>query len=303
MLKDNKFLIVITGPTAVGKTKTTINLANALDCEIISCDSRQFYREMSIGTAKPTVAELNQAKHHFIDSLSITDDYSAGEFERDGLAILNEIFQRKDVVILSGGSGLYIKALCEGFDNFPDIPKSIFDKHLAILEDEGLEKLQRMLAEQDPQYHQKVDLQNSQRIIRALSVAEVGGRPYSSYLSQDKKSRNFQVIYLILERDRSELYARINDRVDHMLDQGLLDEVKNLIQFKGYNSLQTVGYQELIKYLEGKAELTEAVELIKRNSRRYAKRQITWFRRIKDAKWIDADDYPAILTYIQEHIT
>ncbi|MCL4105728.1 UNVERIFIED_CONTAM: hypothetical protein GTU68_028605, partial [Idotea baltica] len=281
-----KYLFVITGPTAVGKTATTIKLAQEHHLEIISCDSRQFYKEMTIGTAKPSLEEVNLVPHHFINSLSIDQDYSAGDYERDGLALLEKIFAKSDYAIITGGSGLYIKAICEGFDEFPEVPTELFE----IVSKYPIEKLRTILLEKDPSYYETVDLENSHRMIRAVSVIEVSGKPFSYFLGRRKNERNFTPIYIILNRDREELYNRINLRVDQMILQGLEEEARKLYPHKSCNSLQTVGYQELFDYFDGRISYEEAVQLIKRNSRRYAKRQLTWFRRISGAHWFHPDE-------------
>ncbi len=282
-----KQVIVITGPTAVGKTEATIQLAAAQGLEIISCDSRQFYREMNIGTAKPSDAELSQAPHHFINSLSIGDSYSAGDFERDGLMVLDECFSRNNMAIVSGGSGLYIKALCSGLDVFPEVPRDLFEEISAY----SLEKLQKAVGEEDPKYYQEVDVFNKHRLVRALSVIKVSGKPFSSFRSGKSSYRPFSVKYIILNRDREELYKRINHRVDQMIEAGLVEEARSLFEFKDLKSLQTVGYQEIFSFLAGNCRLEEAVELIKRNSRRYAKRQLTWFRKLEGALWMHPDEF------------
>jgi len=271
-----KYLIVIAGPTAVGKTELTIDLAKYFHSEIISSDSRQFYREMNIGTAKPTEEELAQVKHHFIDDLSIHDAYSVGDFERDGLQLLDELFRKLDVVFITGGSGLYIKALCEGLDQFPDVPENILDHYKSLLSTQGIEVLQKELAEVDPDYYQRVDSQNPHRLIRALSVCKASGKAFSSFLQQEKAVRNFTPIFICLQREREELYDRINRRVEIMLKEGLIQEAKELFPFRHLNALQTVGYQELFEFMNNQISQAEAIELIKRNTRRYAKRQGTW---------------------------
>lgn len=281
-----KNLIVITGPTAVGKTAFTINLAKEKGWEILSCDSRQFYREMEIGTAKPSASELAEVQHYFIDSLNIDQDYSAGDFERDGLQFLDDYYKRHDSIIVSGGSGLYIKALCEGLDNFPDVPQSIFDEISAL----SLQELQNQLKESDPQYYEKVDKSNKHRLIRALSVFKASGKAFSHFQSRSKKNRPFKVIYIVLDRPRKELYERINLRVDTMLENGLIEEARSLHPKRNLNALQTVGYKELFSHFDGETTLDNAIDLIKRNSRRYAKRQLTWFRKLKDVRWMHPDD-------------
>jgi len=278
-----KYLIVIGGPTASGKTSVAIQLANHFDTVILSCDSRQFYREMSIGTAKPTEAELAQAKHYFVNSLSIQEEYSVGDFERDALALLEQIYQEKDIAILAGGSGLFIRAVCEGLDEYPDVPLDIRTDLKTLFQQKGIEALQEELKFCDPTYYEQVDLQNHRRLIRALEVCRASGQPFSSFQNQEKPERFFQPIYILLDVEREQLYERINRRVDQMFETGLLEEARNLYPFRENTALQTVGYQELFDHFDGKITLEEAEELIKRNSRRYAKRQLTWFR--KDDHW------------------
>lgn len=295
-----KYLIVIGGPTASGKTSLSIELAKAFDAPILSCDSRQFFREMNIGTAKPTPEELAQAPHHFINSHSIQDEYSVGDFERDALQCLTEIYDSKDIAIMVGGSGLYIQAVCEGLDTFPDVPRHIRDEVEAKYEAQGIEALQNELSSCDPNYFAQVDQQNPHRLIRAISVYRASGKPFSSFFNQAKTPRNFQPIFVLLEWERAKLYERINRRVDLMLEAGLLEEAYQLFPFRERTALQTVGYQELFEYFEGEISLEEATALIKRNSRRYAKRQMTWFRR--DVRWnaFQAGSTAQILVFLKE---
>jgi tRNA dimethylallyltransferase len=281
-----KTLIVIAGPTASGKTAVGINLAKRLNTEIISADSRQFYREMAIGTAKPTPNELAQAKHHFVNSHSITDSFNVGDFEQQGLALLNEIFKTHNTAILVGGSGLYIKAICEGFDQLPDIDPGIRDHLNTELALKGIEHLQQKLQQVDPDYYQQVDLNNPQRIIRALEVFEGSGQPFSSYRKANLKSRPFNIIKIGLLWPREKLYERINLRVDMMVADGLLDEVRSLLPYRHLNALQTVGYTEVFDYLDGSINLQTAVDQIKQNTRRFAKRQMTWFNKDKEINWL-----------------
>lgn len=283
---QNKYLICILGPTASGKTKLAIEAANYFDTEIISTDSRQFYKEMTIGTAKPTPEELAQAKHHFIDTLSVKDKYSAGQFEHDALEKIAELHKTKDVVILAGGSGLYINAILFGIDPFPEISKETRAKVVNIYKEGGIEALKNELRKLDPEHYITVDLDNHRRLMRALEVCFASGTTYSSFRKQEAKARNFKVIKIAYDRDREKLYERINRRVEIMIAQGLEEEVKNLIPYKDAYALNTIGYKELFPYLEGEISLEEAVELIKRNSRRYAKRQITWFGNDKEISWI-----------------
>lgn len=281
-----KHVLVITGPTAVGKTAFTIDFAKRYGLEILSCDSRQFYKEMNIGTAKPSSAELTLVKHYFINSLSIKEAYSAGDFEREGLKFLDQYFQSKDTIIVSGGSGLYIKALCEGFDQFPEVPQNVLNEVSAC----SVDQLKAELAKSDPEYFSSVDLANKRRLIRAISVIRSSGQKFTSFQSKIVSERPFKTTYLILKRDRAELYQRINRRVDHMIAEGLIEEARRLFKSRHLKALQTVGYQELFDYFEEKTSLEEAINLIKRNSRRYAKRQLTWFRKIDSAKWIHPDE-------------
>ncbi|MFC5271601.1 tRNA (adenosine(37)-N6)-dimethylallyltransferase MiaA [Adhaeribacter terreus] len=294
-----KFLIVIAGPTAVGKTDLSIKLAQHFNTEILSADSRQFFREMNIGTAKPTPEEQQNIRHHFIDSHSITEEYNAGQFEADALKILDEIFQEKDVAIMVGGSGLYVRALCEGMDDMPDVAPEIREELNLKLETEGLETVGKMLEKLDPEYFALVDQANPQRVIRALEVCLASGKPYSYFRSQQKKQRPFQIIKIGLTRNREELYKRIDLRMDQMLAQGLLDEAKSLEKYKSHNALQTVGYTEIFDFLEGKYDWHEAVRLLKRNSRRYAKRQLTWFRKDPEFTWFEASQEKEILEFVE----
>jgi tRNA dimethylallyltransferase len=284
-----KTLIVIAGPTAVGKTAAAIQLASFYKTVIVSADSRQFYREMSIGTAKPSRDELAAVKHYFINSHSITDTFTVGDYEKQCLELLYDLFQTHDKVILVGGSGLFIKAVCEGFDEFPDAEPSVRDKLNKEFEEKGISYLQEQLKIADPQYYEEVDLNNPQRIIRALQVYQSTGKRFSSYRKSKINKRPFNIIKLGLNLPREILYQRINQRVDLMIEQGLIDEVKSLLPFRHLNPLNTVGYSELFDYFDGKTDLNSAIELIKQNTRHYAKRQLTWFRKDKEIKWLIAD--------------
>lgn len=288
MTQANKTLIVVAGPTAVGKTATAIKLAQQFNTVVVSADSRQFFREMSIGTAKPDECELAAAKHYFINSHSISESFSVGDFEKQGLALLDELFKVHDKVILAGGSGLYIKAICEGFDDLPVADISVREKLNQQLEREGITTLQKQLQQVDPDYYTQVDLNNPQRIIRALEVFETSGKPFSSYRNATVNKRPFNIIKLALDMPREKLYERINLRVDLMVKQGLIQEVKSLLPYRELNALNTVGYSELFDYFDGKTSLDEALLLIKQNTRRFAKRQLTWFRKDKDFVWFDA---------------
>lgn len=283
-----KTLIVIAGPTAVGKTAAAIEVAKHFNTVVVSADSRQFFREMSIGTAKPSAEELAQVKHYFINSHSITEPFSVGDFERECLLLLDELFKVHDHVVLAGGSGLYIKAICEGFDDLPTADPAIREKLNLELEQKGLNYLQEKLKLADPVYYNQVDLGNPQRIIRALEVFESTGNPISSYRQATINKRPFHIIKLALNMPREVLYRRINDRVDVMLQQGLLAEVASLLPYRHLNALSTVGYAEIFDYMDGIITLDKAVEMIKQNTRRFAKRQLTWFRKDQQFIWFDA---------------
>lgn len=281
----SKTAIFIAGPTAVGKTEVAIQLAEWLKTEIISFDSRQFYRELKIGAAPPSPEEIARAPHHLVGHLSVNDDYSAGYFETEALAKLEEIFLQHDTAILVGGSGLYMRILTDGFDEMPDIPSEVREKLNNELSEKGLEVLVNELKETDPEYYKTVDQQNSQRVIRALEVIRSTGNTYTSYRQGSKTERPFNIIKIGLDLTREELYERINLRVDKMMEAGLYEEVKSLLPFRDKNSMQTVGYKEFIRHFDGEISLEEAVEEIKKNSRRYAKRQLTWFRRENEIQW------------------
>lgn len=284
-----KTVIAVVGPTAIGKTARAIDLANTFDTEILSADSRQFYKEMHIGTAVPSKEELNATKHHFIQHKSIFDAYSVGHFESDALRLLEQLFEQKGIVILVGGSGLYVDAVINGLDVFPKVAPSIRENLNMEWKAQGLPYLQQQLKQLDPNYYQKVDLNNPYRLIRALEICVGTKRPYSSYLSQKKKERPFKTIYLGLQAERTMVYDRINARVDQMLEAGLVEEAKTLLPHKNLNALQTVGYQELFKYFEGVINLDTAIEEIKKNTRRFAKRQLTWLRKNKEIQWFPYD--------------
>ena len=296
--KHKKTLVVVVGPTAVGKTATAILLAQHFNTEILSADSRQFYREMSIGTAKPDVEELAAAPHHFINSHSIAQEYSAGDFERDALKLLDELFLTKDTVIMVGGSGLFVRAVCEGLDDLPKAPEGVRDALNKAFEENGLEPMKARLKELDPAYYAVADIDNPQRVIRALEVYEATGNPMSFYQKKEQASRPFQVVTVGLNMDRPKLYERINLRVDNMLAAGLIDEVKSLEQYRHKPALLTVGYSEIFDYFDGYLSLEEAIDKIKQNSRRYAKRQITWFKKYGSTTWFEPHDLVGILHYI-----
>jgi tRNA dimethylallyltransferase len=281
-------LVVVAGPTAVGKTALSVQLAQHFRTEIVSADSRQFFREMSIGTAKPTPAEMQGVPHHFIDSHSITEDYSAGRFESDALRVLAELFGRHQVVVLTGGSGLYLQALTDGLDELPTSNPALRTQLQQELATTGLAPLVAELARLDPVAHARIDRQNHQRVLRAVEVCRATGQPFSSFQTgRTVASRPFHIIKTALTREREVLYARINQRVDEMLAAGLLAEVERLLPFRHHNALQTVGYQEIFGYLDGLYDWEEAVRLLKRNTRHYAKRQLTWLRRDAEYQWVE----------------
>ena len=291
-------VVVVVGPTAVGKTDFCVRLAQYFNTEILSADSRQFYKELSIGTAKPTEAERQGVIHHFIDSHSISESYSAGAFERDALACLDTLFQKKDIVIVTGGSGLYIKALCEGLDDLPDTPPELRTELMQRLQNEGLTALRNQLQILDPVYCENNDLQNSQRVVRALEVCLFFNKSFSSFRQRQTTKRPFEIIEIALERSREELYQRIDTRTDEMLAKGLVDEVTNLTNFRSHNALQTVGYKEVFSFLDGEYDYKEMVRLLKRNTRRYAKRQMTWFKHQGNYKWFSANDFDGVVDWI-----
>jgi tRNA dimethylallyltransferase len=296
-------LIVLLGPTGVGKTDISIIIARHFKCEIISSDSRQFFREMKIGTAVPTESQLKEIKHCFIGSLSIKDYYSSSLFERDVLELLPKLFENNNIVLMSGGSGMYIDAVCDGIDDIPDVDPSVREKYIERYRQEGIEGLRVDLKLLDPEHYAKVDLKNFKRIIRALEICESTGRPYSSFLKKHKRERDFSIIKIGLKRTREDLYRRINSRVDEMVSMGLEDEARNLYEFRNLNALNTVGYREYFDFFDGKISNLKAIELIKRNSRRYAKRQLTWWSKDKEIKWFNPNDVGEIIEYCSEQCT
>ena len=302
IMQNKKTLISIVGPTAIGKTAMAIKVAHHLNTEIISADSRQFFKEMEIGTAKPTTEELASAKHHFINSHSVTDLFSTGDFEMQGLSRLTAIFEKHDVAIMVGGSGLYINALINGLDEMPEIDLSIREQLNKQFEEYGISAIQKQLAEVDPEYFAKVDQHNPQRMIRGLEVFLSTGKKLSSMLSATKKTRPFQTIKIGLNTDRSLLYDRINKRVDTMINSGLVNEVRSLKDFRKYNALNTVGYSEIFDFIDGKISIDDAISAIKQNTRRFAKRQLTWFRRDEEIKWFEPLYENAILSYIEQEL-
>lgn len=293
-------LVVLVGPTAVGKTDLSISIAKTLEAPIVSSDSRQIYREMNIGTAVPDKQQLAAVPHYFIESRSIFEPYTAGMYEVDAINTIDQLFEKHHFVVLTGGSGLYIDAVCLGIDAIPATNPETREMLKLRLKNEGLTSLSDWLKRLDEESYNTVDINNPQRVIRALEVCIISGIPYSSLRKNFEKTRNFKIIKVGLQRDREELYARINLRVDLMIEQGLLDEAKKLYPNRHLNALQTVGYRELFDYFDGKITLEEAVELIKRNSRRYAKRQITWFNRYDDIAWFSPDNFDGIVAHVMQ---
>ncbi|MBP6532998.1 MAG: tRNA (adenosine(37)-N6)-dimethylallyltransferase MiaA [Bacteroidia bacterium] len=297
-----KKVIVIGGPTASGKTGLAIELAKRYNTETINADSRQFYKYMNIGTAKPTPEEQSQAKHHFIDFLEPDEEYNAGRFEIDALKAISEIHEKNEYAIVVGGSGLYLRTLCEGMDALPETDPELREKYNQLYKDQGLETIQKLLFEKDPDYYLIVDIKNPHRIIRALEVIEQTGTTYSSLRKKVKAERPFKIIKIAIDISRDELYERINDRVNKMISAGLVDEVKNLVKYRDCNALKTVGYIDIFSYLDGTISIEEAIELIKKNSRNYAKRQMTWFNKDEEFHWFSAEEFDGIPEYIESQL-
>ena len=294
-------LVVIAGPTAVGKTEFSVELAQHLKTEIISADSRQFYKELTIGTAKPTAKELAACQHHFINHIHLKENYTAAQFEQEALALCNLKFMQHQQLVLTGGSGLYIDALCHGFDDAPPSDPAVRAELDLVLKNNGIKALQQMLIQLDPDYSQKVDINNPQRLIRAIEINQLSGKNMHFFLKGKVKQRPFNILKICLTMDRELLYERINNRVDHMIVNGLEDEALAYYHLKDSNALQTVGYKEFFDYFEGNYSYTEAVDKIKQNSRNYAKRQLTWFKRDKEYTWFDINtNRNAILPFIMK---
>lgn len=299
-----KFLIAISGPTAIGKTTLGVKLAEHFSTEIISADSRQFYREMAIGTAVPTPQELARVKHHFIQHISIEEDYSVGDYERDALKRLSEIFDRNDVAVMVGGSGLYMNAVIKGLDDFPEPRPGVREDLNRAFRESGIRALQEELRTKDPDYFREVDLQNPHRLIRALEICRSSGKPYSSFRGKKHSSRPFSTIQVGLTASRELIYDRINRRVDGMMAAGLQKEAERLFKRRHLNALNTVGYKEMFSHLEGQWTMEKAVEEIKKNTRRFAKRQLTWFRKEPGIHWFGPETPDEdILAFIHEQIT
>ncbi len=298
----NNTLISIVGPTAIGKTALSIKLAQHFNTEIISADSRQFFKEMSIGTAVPSLEELAGAPHHFIQHQSINDNFNVGDFERAAILKIKELHQTNPTLVMVGGSGLYVKAVTKGLDYFPEVDSSIRTNLNLQFEKDGLLNLQEQLKDLDPQAYKTIAIDNPQRVIRALEICIGTGNPYSSYLTNPEKKRNFKTISIGLNAERSIIYDRINQRVDLMVENGLLEEAKSLFSYKHLNALNTVGYKELFNYFEGNFTLDFAISEIKKNTRRFAKRQLTWFRKDNTIKWFNFEtDAKEIIKYIENN--
>lgn len=295
-------LVVLPGPTGVGKTAFAVELAERLGCDIISCDSRQFYREMKIGTAAPGKEELARVKHHFVGFLSVTDYYSISLFERDVLALLPSLFEKNPVAVMTGGSMLYMDAVCRGMDDIPDTDPEVRQKYLEVYGKEGIEGLRIALRILDPASWSRIDLHNPRRIMRALEITESSGRPYSSFLTAPVRQRDFRIIKAGLTLARGELFRRIDERVDRMMEEGLEKEADSLIQYRGLNALNTVGYREMFKWFDGDVTREQAVALIKRNTRRYARKQITWWNRDSGINWFDASEKDLMNSWIDRKL-
>lgn len=304
-MSQKNHLITVVGPTAIGKTALAIALAKHFGCEIISCDSRQFYKEMTIGTAVPSEDELQTIPHHFIQNKSIFESFTVGDFERETLDLLDELFKKNPIQIMVGGSGLYIDAITKGMDVFPDVSEEIKQKVEDLYDEKGINILQELLKEKDQKFYHSISeknpqtLVNPQRMKRYVSVCLASNLPYSHFLNKNETSRNFTPIFIGLNTDREELYQRINKRVDLMMQNGLLEEVRQLLPHRNINTLQAVGYRELFDYLDGNFSLETAIEEVKKNTRRFAKRQFTWFKRNTDIQWFD---YKTQAQYIIQHI-
>ena len=298
-----KHLIVIVGPTAVGKTKLTVDLAEKIGANVLNADSRQVFKELEIGTAKPTREEMRGVQHYFVNDRSINQEFSAGHFEREGLETLKRIFKKQEVAIVSGGSGLYIDALCFGFSEIPEVAEDIRNQLKNRVLEEGIEKLYFELVALDPVYALQIEPENQQRIVRALEVCLGTGKSFSSFRTGSATVRDFDFFFIGLELPREVLYERINARMDQMIAKGLFDEAKNMYSYREHNALQTVGYTEIFGYLEGKYDKEEAIRLLKRNSRRYAKRQLTWFKKNESIHWFEPTQFENILTLVKKKIS
>lgn len=295
----NKTLIVLIGPTGVGKTDLSIKIAEKYNSPIISADSRQLYSELKIGTAAPSEEYLRKIKHYFVGTLKLTNYYSAAQYESEVINLLNELFYTNDTILLTGGSMMYIDAICKGIDDIPTVDNDTRQMMMYKYEKDGLERLCAELKLLDPEYYSIVDLKNPKRVIHALEICYMTGKTYTSFRTGNKKERPFRIIKIGLNRDREELYERINKRVDIMINDGLIDEVRSVYQYKNLNSLNTVGYKEIIQYLDGNWTLDHAIEKIKQNSRIYSRKQMTWFKRDNEIKWFHPDRENEIMEYIE----
>lgn len=296
-------LIVLLGPTGVGKTDAAVETALHFGCEIISSDSRQFYREMKTGTAVPSDEQLALVRHHFIRFISARQYYSSSLYERDVLDLLPSLFRKNNIALMTGGSGMYIDAVCEGIDDIPDTDAAVRMKYITLYREEGIEGLRMALRMLDPEHYKRVDLRNPKRMIRALEVCDTTGRPYSSFLRKQKRDRDFRVLKIGLTRPREELYKRINLRVDKMIEDGLEQEARQLYELRHLNALNTVGYREFFDFFDGKISRDKAVELIKRNTRRYAKRQMTWWARDNEIRWLSAESTGVVISFIEKELS
>jgi tRNA dimethylallyltransferase len=295
-------LIVLIGPTGVGKTELSLRIAERFSTDIVSADSRQLYADLKIGTAAPTPSQLARVRHHLVGTLQLTDYYSAARYEEEAMIIINDLFKQNDVVLLTGGSMMYVDAVCNGIDDIPTIDNDTRELMMKRYAEDGLEQLCAELKLLDPEYYNIVDLKNPKRVIHALEICYMTGRTYTSYRTQQKKQRPFGIIKIGLTRDREELYDRINRRVDDMMDNGLLDEAKRFLPYRALNSLNTVGYKELFAYLNNECSLEFAIEKIKQNSRIYSRKQMTWFKRDSEIRWFHPDNEKEIISYIEQRI-
>lgn len=298
-----KTLIVVVGPTGVGKTDVAIEVAKRFGTAVVSCDSRQVYREMRIGTGVPTDGQLAEVRHYFIRTRSVKDYYNAWEYELEALECIRGLMREKEVVVMAGGSMLYVDAVCRGIDDIPTIAPEVREELMEMYEREGLEKIREILRELDPVFYEEVDLNNWKRVLHAVEVCRMAGVPYSSLRIHGRKERGFRIVRVGLDREREELYGRIDRRVDGMLAEGLEEEARGLWPLRDLNGLNTVGYREFFDFFEGKTDYGEAVRLIKRNSRRYARKQLSWFRRDKDTRWFHPDDREGLMAFLEEAVS
>lgn len=299
---EMKTLFVLIGPTGVGKTELSLHMAEMLSCDIVSADSRQMYADLKIGTAAPTPEQLARVKHHFVGQLALTDYYSAARYEEEAMECISNLFESHDYALLTGGSMMYIDAVCKGIDDIPTVDTETRAFMMERYESEGLERLCAELRLLDPEYYRIVDLKNPKRVIHALEICHMTGRTYTSFRTQSHKERPFRIIKIGLRRDREELYDRINRRVDIMMEEGLLEEAKRVLPYRGLNSLNTVGYKEMFMYLDGTWELDFAIEKIKQNSRIYSRKQMTWFKRDENITWFHPDEHVAVRTFIDHSL-